>query len=217
RKNDQLRTEVARRKQVENSRASVASRLEEALNGAVIALATMAEKRDPLTASHQRRVAQLAYATARAMGLPAEKVNRISVAAAVHDVGNIVVPSEILHRPGKINEFEYGMIRTHPQVGYEILREIELPWPLAEIIFQHHERLDGSGYPKSLRGDKILVEAQVIAVADVVEAMCSPRPYRPPLGIEKAVVEITQNQGILYDTKVVKGCVAALEKGFNFQ
>ncbi len=184
----------------------------------VNAMSKVIELRDPYTAGHQQRVALLASAIAREMGLPEERVFGIQLAALIHDIGKIYVPADILAKPGKLTEIEFEMIKTHPELGYNALKMIEFPWPIAEIIRQHHERLDGSGYPHGLKGDEILLEARIIGVADVVEAMASHRPYRPSLGIDAALEEITRNSGKLYDPEVVKACVRLFrEKGFDFE
>ncbi len=192
-------------------------KLERTLEGAIKAFASAVEKRDPYTAGHQKRVALLARAIGQEMGLPESQVEGIHLAGLVHDVGKISIPSEILSRPGRLNPTEFGIIKAHPQVGYEILKEIEFPWPVAEIVLQHHERLDGSGYPQGLSDGEILLEARIIAVADVVEAMASHRPYRPALGIDKALEEIQRGKGTLYDPPVVDVCVELFKvRGFGF-
>lgn len=192
----------------------VQKRLEETVN----ALASMTEKRDPYTAGHQQRVAQLASAIAQEMKLPDKQIEGVLVAATLHDVGKIYEPSEILSKPGILTEIEFLMMKVHPQIGYDILKNIEFPWPVAEIVRQHHEKLDGSGYPEGLRGDDILLEARILAVADVVEAMASHRPYRAALGINSALEEISENKEILYDPDAVDACLRLFkEKLFEFQ
>lgn len=183
----------------------------------VEALASMTELRDPYTAGHQQRVTRLALALAREMGLTEDRLNGLRVAGLTHDVGKIVVPAEILSKPGKIGEFEMSLIRAHAQAGYDILKKIDFLWPVAQIVLQHHERLNGSGYPQGLQGPDILAEAKIMAVADVVEAMASHRPYRPALGIDKALEEVTAHKGVLYDPEVVDICIRLFrEKGFSF-
>jgi HD-GYP domain-containing protein (c-di-GMP phosphodiesterase class II) len=151
------------------------------------------------------------------MNLPAAKIEGLHVAAHLHDAGKVAVPTEILSKPGKLNEYEFGLIKAHTQVGYEILKTIEFPWPVAETALQHHERLDGSGYPAGLAGDQIILEARIVGVSDVVEAMASHRPYRPALGVDKALLEILQGKGKLYDPAVVDACVGAFsELKFQF-
>ncbi|MEQ1673763.1 MAG: HD-GYP domain-containing protein, partial [Candidatus Nitrotoga sp.] len=169
--------------------------------------AAIVEMRDPYTAGHQVRVADLAMAIAKQMGLPDEQAHAIHLAGMVHDLGKIQIPAEILSKPGKITGIEYSLIKFHPQAGYDILKGINFPWPIAQMVLQHHERLDGSGYPQGLKGDAILLEARILSVADVVEAMSSHRPYRPGLGIEVALAEITKQRGIYFDPQVVDACL----------
>lgn len=185
-------------------------RLQRNLYQTLESLATALEKRDVYTAGHQRRVAELAGGIARHMGLPAEIVESVELAAHVHDIGKLYVPADILTKPSKLKPMEMGLVKDHPQAGYEILKNVEFPWPIAEIILQHHERLDGSGYPQGLAGEQIRLEARILAVADVVEAMSSHRPYRPALGIDEALEEIRQNKGITYDAEVVDACIKFL-------
>jgi HD-GYP domain-containing protein (c-di-GMP phosphodiesterase class II) len=181
-------------------------------NGTVEAIAALYEKRDPYTAGHQRRVAQLACAIARKMELPDEQIYGIYITGVVHDIGKIAVPGDILSKPGKLSAEEFNIVKTHPQVAYEVLRNLEFPWPVAEAILQHHERLDGSGYPNGISGKAIILEARILCVADVVESMVSHRPYRPALGKKKALNEIMKNTGILYDPAVADAC---LKLSFN--
>ena len=182
------------------------------VTGATIqAMAQTVEVRDPYTAGHQRRVSDLARAIGTRMGLSAEQVDGIRMAGVIHDIGKISVPAEILSKPGILTDPEFSLIKTHPRVGYDILKEIEFPWDIAQIVLQHHERLDGSGYPHGLSGENILLEARILAVADVVEAMASHRPYRPALGIEKALEEISDRKGRAYDSDVVKSCLWLFE------
>lgn len=178
------------------------------LAGVVGALAATVERRDPYTAGHQQRVARIAAALAEELSLPPELVEGISMAGILHDLGKISVPAEILTKPGAISEFEFSIIKTHPDVGFEILKEIDFPWPIARIVHEHHERLDGSGYPQGLSGEDICQEARILAVADTVEAMASHRPYRPSRGLEAAMEEISRNRGIIYDPDVVDACVS---------
>jgi HD-GYP domain-containing protein (c-di-GMP phosphodiesterase class II) len=176
------------------------------LNGTVEAIAALYEKRDPYTAGHQRRVAQLACAIARKMGLPDEQIYGIRIIGVVHDIGKIAVPGDILSKPGRLSTEELSIIKTHPQVAYDVLKNLEFPWPVAETILQHHERLDGSGYPNGISGEAIILEARILCVADVVESMVSHRPYRPALGMERALREIVLNKGVLYDSTVADAC-----------
>jgi PAS domain S-box-containing protein len=191
--------------------------LQKALNGTVKALANTLESKDPYTASHQRRVVQLACALAQELGESPHFIEGIRVMGFLHDLGKIAIPSEILSKPSRLSEYEFNLIKIHPQAGFDILREIDFPWPVALAVLQHHERLDGSGYPHGLSGDDIIMEARILAVADVVEAIASHRPYRPALGLDQAMTEISQHQGVRYDPDVVQACLSLLsEKAFTF-
>ncbi|MGB4366285.1 MAG: HD domain-containing phosphohydrolase [Acetomicrobium sp.] len=176
-------------------------------------IASVSELRDPYTAGHQKRVAELAKFMAMKMRLSPESVDAVEMASLIHDVGKIKVPAEILSKPGPLDEVEYLLVKTHPQAGYNLLKDIDFPWPVAEIVLQHHERLDGGGYPQGLKGKEILQEARIIAVADVVEAMASDRPYRKALGIEAALKEIKRGCGTLFDEGAVDACLALFEEG----
>lgn len=182
-------------------------RLRNALDGTVRAIAAMVETRDPYTAGHQRRVSDLARSIAVEMDLPEDRVEGLHVAATIHDIGKIAVPAEILSKPTKLTKIEFILIQTHVQAGYDILKDVEFPWPVAMMVVEHHERINGSGYPNGLTGDKLLLESRILAVADVVEAMASHRPYRASLGIEPALQEIEKNKGILYDVEVANACL----------
>lgn len=204
-------------KKAEEERQKAQKKLRDALNKTIEAMAIAIEKRDPYTAGHQRRVAELSVAIAREMGLSEDRTEGIRFGAMIHDIGKIQVPLEILSKPGRLTEAEYEIIKTHPEAGYEIIREIEFPWPIDKIVLQHHERLDGSGYPLGLKDGEIILEARIVAVADVVEAMSSHRPYRPAVGIEKALEEIERYKGRHYDPEVVDACIRLFkEKGFRF-
>lgn len=192
-------------------------KLRNSLFDSITALAATVEMRDPYTAGHQRRVAQLAVAIAKELQLSPERIEGIHLAAVVHDVGKIRVPAEILSKPGRLSPLEFGIIKEHPQNGYEILKTIDFPWPIASIVLQHHERLDGSGYPCGLKGDQILFDAKVITVADVVESMITHRPYRPGLGLEAALDEVASHTGTLFDVTVVEACIKLFrEERFAF-
>ena len=194
------------------------AQLKDSLEDTVRAMAGLVEMRDPYTAGHQARVADLAAAIAKQMGLPEEQVHAIHLAGTVHDLGKIKIPAEILSKPGKITDLEFGLIKVHPQAGYDILKGINFPWPIALMVLQHHERFDGSGYPQGLKGEAILLEARILAVADMVEAMSSHRPYRPGLGIEIALAEITKQRGIYFDPQVVDACLALFcEQHYSFR
>lgn len=199
-------------------RQHYADHLRNSLEETLQAIATTLEMRDPYTAGHQRRVADLASAIAKEMGLPEEQVHGIHLAAIVHDLGKIQIPAEILSRPGKLGEIAFDLVKTHSQVGYDILKDIEFPWPIAQTVLQHHERLDGSGYPQGLKNEEILLEAKILAVADTVEAMISHRPYRPGLGQEAALDEIRKNREVLYAPSVVDACLKLfIEQDFQFK
>ncbi len=182
------------------------------MNGIIHAMSLVVEMRDPYTARHQRRVATLACAIAKEMGLPPRQIKGIHVAALLHDVGKLGVPAEILTKPSKLNEFEFSLVKRHPKAGYDILALIPFPWPVNQAILQHHERLDGSGYPGGLCGDDIILEARILGVADVVEAMLSHRPYRPALSLSQAQQEIATGKGTTYDPQVVDACLRLLAK-----
>jgi PAS domain S-box-containing protein/putative nucleotidyltransferase with HDIG domain len=209
--------DVTDRKQAQKELQRSYYKLRESLITTVNTLASTVEMRDPYTAGHQRRVTILASAIAEDIGLTEEQFDGLRMAGLVHDIGKISVPAEILIKPGSLSETEFNIIKTHPQAGYNILKEIEFPWPVARIVLQHHERLDGSGYPQGLKNGGIMLEARILAVADVVEGMASHRPYRPALGIEAALEEIVKNQAILYDPAIVDVCKRLFtEKGFMF-
>jgi len=182
------------------------------LSGTIQAMAMTVETRDPYTAGHQRRTSDIARSIAQEMGLSTEQVDGIRMAGVIHDLGKISIPAEILSKPGMLGKMEYSLIKNHPETGYNILKGIDFHWPVAEIVRQHHERLDGSGYPDGLRGDEIMLEARIIGVADVIEAMSSHRPYRPSLGAAKAFEEILEHRGILYDPDVVDASVRLFKR-----
>jgi putative nucleotidyltransferase with HDIG domain len=185
------------------------------LDDVVLALGSALEKRDPYTAGHQEQVSKIACAIAREMGMNQDRVEGLRIAGLLHDIGKICVPPDILTKPSKLTLHEFGIIKAHPETGYEILKGIRFPWPVARMVLHHHERLDGSGYPNGLQGDQIILEAKILAVADVVEAMSSNRPYRPALGMGKAIAEIYQHRGKIYDPEVVDACLNLFDKGFK--
>ncbi len=192
-------------------------KLRKIMGGTIEAITATVERKDPYTAGHQRRVADLARAIATEMGLSANKIEGIRVAGVLHDLGKISIPSDILSKPGVLSENEFSLIKTHTQVGFDILKSVDFDWPIAEIVLQHHERIDGSGYPHGISGESILIEAKILGVADVVEAMASHRPYRPALGIDAALEEIRQKKGIIYAPAVVDAFFRLFnEKKFNF-
>ena len=209
--------DITERKRAEEQLQDSCRKLEDTLDGVIQAMAVTVEIRDRHTAGHQRRVTELAHAIAKELGLSKERSRAVRIAGLLHDLGKITIPTEILSKPGRLTEMEFAIIRTHPKAGYEILKSIEFPWPVADIVVQHHERIDGSGYPSGLKGDQSALEARILAVADVVEAMASHRPYRPALGIGQAIQEITDNRGRLYDANVVDACLAVFNRGsFRF-
>ena len=192
--------------------------LRKTLNETIKAIALMVELRDPYTSGHERRVSQLACAIASELGFTEDQIEGIRVSAFLHDIGKIVIPAEILSKPSRLNEYEFGIIKRHAEVGYDILKGLELPWPVALAIFQHHEALNGTGYPSGIKNGEIILEARILTVADVVEAIASHRPYRPALGINKALEEIMQKRNILYDPDAVDACVRLFkETGFKFE
>jgi putative two-component system response regulator len=191
-------------------------KLRKSMDGIIKVMSSMVEMRDPYTAGHQQRVADLAQTISLEMGLSKERVEGIRMAGLIHDIGKIAVPAEILTKPGKLSDIEFSLIKVHPQAGYDILKDIEFPWPIDKIVLQHHERMDGSGYPYGISGEEIILESRIMAVADVVEAMASHRPYRAALGLEVAKEEILKNKDILFDPMVVDACVKIISNG-NFQ
>jgi PAS domain S-box-containing protein/putative nucleotidyltransferase with HDIG domain len=210
--------DIASRRAAEKEAEDTMQRLRKSLVGTIQVISSTVETRDPYTAGHQRRVSRLARSIAQEMGLSKETVDCIRMAGSIHDIGKMAIPAEILSKPGRITDIEMSFIRTHPQSGYDILKDAELPYPIAEIVLQHHERLDGSGYPGGLKGDQILREARIVAVADVVEAVASHRPYRPANSIYSALEEIERNRDSLYDAEVVDTCLTLFrEKGYEFE
>lgn len=211
-------TDVTARKMAEEELKRSFEQQKIAMEGTVRAIAYTIETRDPYTAGHQRRVTKLACTIGEEMGLSKDQIEGLRMSGELHDIGKIHVPAEILSKPGQISEAEYTIIKTHSQVGHDILKTIEFPWPIARIVLQHHERINGSGYPSGLKGKDILLEAKILAVADVIEAMATHRPYRPALSIEESLREISKNKGTLYDSKVVDICLKVFkEKKFKFE
>jgi len=210
--------DITEHKQAEDALRQNYEKLKRAMDGAVKALALLAERRDPYTAGHQQRVARLAVGIAQELGLPQEDIETLAVAGLLHDIGKVSVPTEILSKPGKLNENEFSLLRRHSQVSYDIVKTLGLPWAIDQIVLQHHERLDGSGYPQGLAGDNIILGGKILGVADVVEAMVSHRPYRAALGLDKALEEISDKKGVLYDPAVVEACLKLFqEKGFKLE
>ena len=210
--------DITARVQAEKALQETYDKLDKTLDAVIQMVALTVEMRDPYTAGHQHRVSSLASAIAGEMNLSQEIIEGIRVVGAIHDIGKICVPSEILSKPGRITEAEFSIIKEHAKTGYDILKGIDFPWPVAQAVLQHHERINGSGYPNRLADDSIILEARVIAVSDVVEAMASHRPYRPSLGIDKALAEISRGKNTLYDPAVVDACLRLFnEKGFKFE
>ncbi len=208
---------ITKYKEMEDDLKNTLEKLRKAMNATTQAIAMIVEQKDPYTAGHQRRVADLARAIATDLNLSSEQIDAIRMAGLLHDLGKIAVPADILTKPTKLSDAEIALIRIHPQVAYDILKTIDFPWPIAEIVYQHHERLDGSGYPRGLTDEALLVEAKILAVADVVEAMITHRPYRAARKLEEALDEIDRNKGILFDPETVEACIRNfLEKGFTF-
>jgi PAS domain S-box-containing protein/putative nucleotidyltransferase with HDIG domain len=213
-----IEQDITENKKIQSQLSESFAKFQDILEETIHAIALTIEKRDLFTAGHQRRVAELASAIAKEMKLPKEKVTGVYMAGLLHDIGKIHVPAELLMKPSKLSELEFRLIKKHPQIAYDILKDIEFPWPIAEMALQHHERIDGSGYPNGLKGDEVMLEAKILAVADVVEAMLSARPYRPALGMKKALKEISAKKGIIYDSKVANTCIKLFkEKGFKFK
>jgi len=210
--------DITERKKAEEKLQHILDRLNKAVGTTIQVLVSAVESRDSYTAGHQSRSADMACAIATEMGLAQEKIEGIRMAGIIHDIGKLSIPAEILSKPTKLTEIEFALIKEHARSGYEMLKDVESPWPLAEIVYQHHERMNGSGYPRKLKGDEIIMESQILAVADVVEAMASHRPYRPTLGIKAALEEIEKNRGILYDNAVADACLKLFrEKGYQLK
>lgn len=210
--------DITEKKKMENELKQSYAAVKKVMDGIITAMEKLVEKKDMYTVGHQHRTAQLARAIAMEMGLPAEQVNCVYISALIHDIGKIFVSGTILNKVGSLTTEEYDIIKKHPEAGYDVLKSIDFPWPIADIILQHHERLDGSGYPYGLKEDKIYLESRIISVADVVEAITFARPYRPAFGIDVALDEITRNRGRLFDTEVVDICVSLMrEQGFVFE
>lgn len=210
--------DITARRQSEQALASSLKNVRKALAGTVQAIAMVVEARDPYTAGHQRRVAHLAVAVAGEMGMDPDRIEGLGMAAMIHDIGKISIPAEILSKPTKLTATEFELIKVHPRTGYDILREIEFPWPIARIVFEHHERMDGAGYPRGVTGAEILPESRILAIADVIEAIASNRPYRPALGVEAALEEIIRGRGAAYDPQAVDACLRLFrEKGYHLE
>jgi len=210
--------DISKRKRAEEELLRTFERLKRAINATIQVMVSAVEVRDPYTSGHQRRSANLARVIAAEMGLPSNIIDGVRMAGSIHDIGKLSIPAEILSKPTPLTNIEFSLIKEHARTGSEMLKDVESPWPLAEIIHQHHERMDGSGYPRNLKGDDILMEARILTVADVVEAMASHRPYRPSLGIDAALEEIENNKGTLYDADAVEACLKLFrKKGFQLE
>ena len=215
--NRQLQEEIEERKRTQKKLNHSYLQLQQSLDKIVNAMSLTLEERDPYTAGHQKRTTDLSLAIAREMGLSKHEIKGLQLAGLIHDMGKISVPGEILSKPGCLNDAELQLIKRHPQVAYDILNKIDFPWSVDQIVLQHHEKLDGSGYPQGLSGEEILLESRILCVADVVETMETHRPYRPSLGRDAALGEISKNRGILYDPEVVDACLKLFqEKGFQY-
>jgi len=190
-------------------------RLKKGLEDTISVLARAIETRDPYTSGHQKRVSELSCLIGKEIRLPPEQLDGLRLAGLIHDIGKISIPSEILNKPGRLSEVEYNLIKTHSEIAYEILKHVDFPWPIADMVLQHHERLDGTGYPKGLKSDNILLEAKILAVADVVDAMAAHRPYRPSLGVDQALEEITRSRDRLYDSRIVEACLRVIDREGN--
>jgi PAS domain S-box-containing protein/putative nucleotidyltransferase with HDIG domain len=210
--------DITVRKHAEEALNQSLKKLRKNLMGTIQAMTSMVEMRDPYTAGHEKRVSMLARAIAQELGLPNDVIDNIRMAAGIHDIGKISVPAQILSKPGRLTDLEMSLIRTHSQAGYDILKDVDLPYPIAKIVLQHHERLNGSGYPQGIKISEILFEARIVSVADVVEAMVSHRPYRPSFDIDTALEEIEKNKGVFYDAVVVDACARLFrKKGFKLE
>ena len=209
--------ELAERKRAEEELKGNFQKLLRIFDETVKVITSAVEMREPYLAGHQRRVTKLASTVANELGFPEDQMGGIRVAGLVHDIGMLSVPTEILSKSGQLTAIELNIIKTHPKVGYEILKTIEFPWPVAQIVYQHHERMNGSGYPQGLAGEDILPETRILSVADVVEAMSYPRPFRPPIGVKKAIEEISGNRGVLYDPEAVDACMKLLAEDWSLQ
>ena len=203
--------------QLEKELKQTFKKLQKIIEGTANIITKVVETRDPYSIGHQQRVSKLATAIAQEMKLPQDKIGGTKIASLVHDIGKVNLPTEIISKPSKLIEVEFNLVKNYPKVGYDILKKVDFPWPIAEIVLQHQEKIDGSGYPRGLKGDEICIEAKILGVANVVEAMSSYKSYRPALSIDEALAEIVKNKNILFDPKVVDTCIKLFkEKGFKF-
>jgi len=214
----ELEKKVVKDNRLERELQQSYEKLQKFIEGIAYVITEIVEIRDPYLIGHHQRVSKLATAIAQEMKLPQDKIKGVKIASLVHDVGKVNLPTQIVSKPSKLVEVEFNLLRNHPRTGYEILKKIDFPWPIAEIVFQHQEKIDGSGFPRGLKGGKILIEAKVLGVANVVEAMSSYKSYRPALSIDEALAEISKNKNILFDPEVVDACLRLFkEKGFKFE
>lgn len=204
--------------QLEKELKQTYKKLQKFIEGTANIITKVVETRDPYSTGHQQKVSKLAIVIAREMKLSQDKIEGIKIASLVHDIGKVNLPTEIISKPGKLIEVEFNLIKNYPKVGYDILKKVDFPWPIAEIVFQHQEKINGSGYPRGLKGDEICIEAKILGVANVVEAMSSYKSYRPALNIDEALAEIAENKNILFDPEVVDTCLKLFkEKSFKFE
>jgi len=209
---------VVRDNQLEKELQQSYEKLQKFIEGIAYIIAEIVEIRDPYLIGHHQRVSKLATAIAQEMKLPQDKIEGVRFASLVHDVGRVNLPTEIVSKPSKLVEVEFNLVKNHPRIGYEILKKVDFPWPIAEIVFQQYEKIDGSGYPRGLKGAEILIEAKILGVANVVEAMSSYKSYRPALSIDESLTEISKHENILFDPEVVDACLKLFkEKGFKFK
>jgi len=212
----ELEKMIVKYNQLEKELKQTYKKLQKFIEGTANIITKVVETRDPYSTGHQQRVSKLATAIAQEMKLPQDKIEGTRIASLVHDIGKVNLPTEIISKPSKLVEVEFNLLKNHPRVGYNILKKVNFPWPIAEIIFQHQEKIDGSGYPRGLKGDEICIEARILGVANVVEAMSSYKSYRPPLSIDEALAEIVKNKNILFDPEVVDTCLKLFkERGFK--
>jgi len=203
--------------QLEKELKQTYKKLQKIIEDTANVITKVVETRDPYSTGHQQRVSKLATAIAQEMKLPQDKIKGTRIASLVHDIGKVNLPTEIISKPGKLIEVEFNLIKNYPKVGSDILKKVDFPWPIAEIVLQHQERIDGSGYPRGLKGNEICIEAKILGVANVIEAMSSYKSYRPALSVDEALAEITENKNILFDPEVVDTCIKLFkEKGFKF-
>ena len=212
-----MEVQIQKMKHIEEKKEQLVEKLQKFIAGIAYIIAEIVEIRDPYLRGHHQRVSKLATAIAQEMKLPQDKIEGVRFAFLVHDVGKVNLPTEIVSKPSKLVEVEFNLVKNHPRTGYNILEKVDFPWPIAEIVFQHQEKIDGSGYPRGLKGDEILIEAKILGVANVVEAMSSYKSYRPALSINESLAEISKYKNILFDSEVVDACIKLFkEKRFKF-